>query len=273
MGKGIEIAVEKISPTTAKNWLTKMAPNRNFNESRAKQYAADMLAGDWKLNGVPIVFNGDGSLIDGQHRLEAIVRAGATQQMTVVRGVAVDAMSTFDIGLPRHLKDFLRINGEMYSATIATILRNMWRWDRYKTFKQSSYAQTQPTVRQSLDYFEENADEFRYAAMLGVANSKRTMLPDSLIGSLFIIFTGVDEDDAEDFFTQLGTGADMGDRHPIMALRRRLIENKAARDKLSSNLKAALTIKAWNAYREGRDVQALAWRAGGKNPEPFPLPR
>jgi len=31
-------------------------------------------------------------------------------------------------------------------------------------------------------------------------------------------------------------------------------------------------LKAWNAWREGREVKILAWKRGGANPERFPIP-
>jgi hypothetical protein len=32
----------------------------------------------------------------------------------------------------------------------------------------------------------------------------------------------------------------------------------------------AIAIKAWNAWREGKSLPALAWRAEGRRAEPFP---
>jgi hypothetical protein len=32
----------------------------------------------------------------------------------------------------------------------------------------------------------------------------------------------------------------------------------------------AIAIKAWNAWREGKTLQTLGWRAEGRRAEPFP---
>lgn len=32
-------------------------------------------------------------------------------------------------------------------------------------------------------------------------------------------------------------------------------------------------IKAWNAWRDGRELKILGWKRGGAKPEPFPIPR
>ncbi len=35
----------------------------------------------------------------------------------------------------------------------------------------------------------------------------------------------------------------------------------------------AITVKAWNAYRDGRELRLLKWSPGGSSPEPFPRAR
>ena len=46
-----------------------------------------MRNGLWELNGAAIVIDEFGNLIDGQHRLSAVVESGTTQQFVVVRNV------------------------------------------------------------------------------------------------------------------------------------------------------------------------------------------
>lgn len=268
----IDIAVTEVSPKMAEEWLCDKALNRNFSDLRARQYATDMASGNWELNGVPIIFDTTGKLVDGQHRLDAIVRSKSRQKMVIVRGVNNHAMTTIDTGMSRRLKDFLQIRGEKNATVLAAIISHVQRWDRYQTFLISNYAHQLPSIQQSLDFFDRYADDFRVAAAFGVARKKRSLLTDSVIGALKIIFDSIDEEDSLDFFERLSAGTDMSEGHPIMALRRRLLDNKMSRDKLTSATKAALTIKAWNAYREGREVPRLGWRAGGKAPEDYPIP-
>jgi len=60
----------------------------------------------------------------------------------------------------------------------------------------------------------------------------------------------------------------------ILALRNYMSRAIAAtsRSKITADLAVALTIKAWNAYREGDPVRALSYRRGGASPETFPTP-
>jgi hypothetical protein len=74
--------------------------NRNLRDRAVTRYADDMIAGRWQDNGQPIVFNGSAMILDGQHRLHAIVKSGIPQRTLVVRGVEGDAMLTIDTGIP-----------------------------------------------------------------------------------------------------------------------------------------------------------------------------
>jgi hypothetical protein len=72
------------------------------------------------------------------------------------------------------------------------------------------------------------------------------------------------------FFDRLGSGAGLAANDPILVLRKRLEKNAIEKRRMSDNDAAAIIIKGWNAYREGRAIQLLAWRSGGATPEAFP---
>jgi hypothetical protein len=83
--------------------------NRPIRPNSIKQYADDMSAGRWKLTHQGIAFNRDGQLIDGQHRLHAIVRAGATIPIHVTFGA--ENFDAIDMGAARRVQDAARIVG------------------------------------------------------------------------------------------------------------------------------------------------------------------
>lgn len=76
-----------VTPELARVWLRANTRNRNTRERAVTEYARDMVAGHWNLNGEAIKFAYDGSLLDGQHRLRAVIEADATVQMLVVVGL------------------------------------------------------------------------------------------------------------------------------------------------------------------------------------------
>ena len=94
--------VVTLGPDLAKKWrLTNTANFRKLNKQRVGVYAADMAAGNWKLNGEPICFDTDGKLVNGQHRVEAVIMSGATIQTLVVWDVEKLDGGFYDFQLPR----------------------------------------------------------------------------------------------------------------------------------------------------------------------------
>ncbi len=89
----ITMTVEDIGPEKAREYLKKNVNNPrggSMNRTVIKGYAEDMKAGLWQLNGEAIIFDEDGFLKDGQHRLAAIIMSRATIRTVVIRGVGSD---------------------------------------------------------------------------------------------------------------------------------------------------------------------------------------
>lgn len=88
------------------------------------------------------------------------------------------------------------------------------------------------------------------------------------------LFLRLDAEQAEQFTEHLTTGAGLNRGHPLLMLRNRLLGSQRNQYSTLSGREAlvAIAIKAWNAWREGKALQALTWRADGRRAEPFPLP-
>ncbi len=80
------------------------------------------------FNGDPIRFDIDEILRDGQHRLEAAVRAGETIEVLVVYGLAPQAQETMDLGRKRTVADALQMRGLRSTATLAGGLNLLASW-------------------------------------------------------------------------------------------------------------------------------------------------
>ncbi len=123
-----------ITPELAKKWLSQNTHNRNLRERVVNGYAADMRDGNWVEDGQSIKFaKGDvvlldnppihgGPLLDGQHRLSAIVTADATIRMLVVSNLPDSTQEVMDTGAKRVLGDVLKLRGEAYAITLAATL-------------------------------------------------------------------------------------------------------------------------------------------------------
>jgi len=94
-------------------WQEKNAEfNRKLRQTVVDRYARDMLNGEWNLTHQGIAFDKTGRLIDGQHRLAAIQKAGVQVKMVVVRDAPSTAFDHVDIGFGRTTADVLKAQGE-----------------------------------------------------------------------------------------------------------------------------------------------------------------
>lgn len=78
---------EEVTPEMAKAWLLKNPENRPFEEDRVREYADKMRRGEWKEKipgDSPLIVMKEGELINGQHRLMAVVKYGKSVRMQVL---------------------------------------------------------------------------------------------------------------------------------------------------------------------------------------------
>lgn len=114
-----------VDPPLATKWLENNFRNRPVKEDVIAAYARDMLNGTWVATHQGVAFNDRDELIDGQHRLRAIVKSGCTVRMmvtfglpSVIDGKEMTTMDCVDRGTPRSVADQLTIQHGMKHATI-----------------------------------------------------------------------------------------------------------------------------------------------------------
>lgn len=272
--------VEDIDPHTAKEMLGGNTHNRNLRRRVVDAYVSDMQAGVWQENGESIKISADGTIVDGQHRLHAIVESGATQRMLVVRGLPMSAQDVVDTGAKRTFADVLKLHGETNYNTIAAVTRRVDIWLRgIRTTKSSRYVSTNTQLLATLQAHP----DIRTSSDVAVLVRSRVPISGSILGTCHWLFTHLDIEDDEaaaqlneditTFFERLSDGAELPANSPIYVLRRTAIDNRNSKSNLNEDVMTAYVIKAWNAYRDGRTMGFLRYRPGGANPEPFPEPK
>lgn len=117
--------VETIGPDEAAKILEGCGKNRAVSQHTVDRYAKAMEDGKWALNGESVIVGRDGRLVDGQHRLWAVIQSGCTVDMLVVRGVDQESFETCDQGMNRTPTHALQAAGIEAARAIAPIMR--WR--------------------------------------------------------------------------------------------------------------------------------------------------
>jgi hypothetical protein len=82
----MQVAITNVTPTQAAKWLENNKSNRPVKNWAVNKYAKDLLAGNWATNHQGIAFDNSGNLVDGQHRLLAIIKSGVSVDMVVAYG-------------------------------------------------------------------------------------------------------------------------------------------------------------------------------------------
>src|SRR5439155_25117462 len=106
--------VVDVDPATASAWLQRNLHNRHLREEAVSSMARDMAAGRWQYTGEAVKFSKAGNLLDGQHRLAAVVKSETTIPILVVPGLPDSAQEVIDTGAKRTASDVLYLSGESY---------------------------------------------------------------------------------------------------------------------------------------------------------------
>lgn len=101
-----------ITPAEASKYLANNPANRRISETIVKAMAEDMKAGRWMETHQGIAISKTGRLLDGQHRLTAIIKAGIPVKMMVTFDVDEKAMDAIDQGRKRSTSDIFLFSGE-----------------------------------------------------------------------------------------------------------------------------------------------------------------
>jgi hypothetical protein len=263
--------VVDLTPDMASKLLDKNVKNRVVSKRNHATLVRSMTNGEWELNGEAIKIDTNGFVLDGQHRLHAILESGVTIRTFIIEGLPASTQDTMDTGKSRGLADVLTIRGEASATTVASIARRVFIFRRHG-LRAATVASYPTTVKEVLRFLDDNEwikDLPTAAQRIG----RTAKMPGSLAGLLMVAFSEVDRDDANDFFDKLSTGAGLAPGDPILALRKVLLTMHESRGTNNQTHVAALAIKAWNKYRAGETVTLLKFAPGGSTPEKFPEPK
>ncbi len=280
--------VIEITPEVAEQLLGKNTHNRNLRKSHVSEYAEAMRTGNWLFDGTPFRIGVNGVLLDGQHRLHAIIESGTTQKGVILRGLDPVSQFVTDTGSKRSFADALTLSGEKDATNIASVATALFVWDKGGSAARSarggigvpSSASAEyrarniaPSIPQLLSYFQLHAEEIRGATALARNVRKSVPLTTKVAGLTYAVFSRIDQDDADDFFSLLQTGENLSAKDPILILRNRLIADFANRAVTPPHLTLAYIIKAWNFWRDGAEISIIRYKPNGSQKETFPVPR
>jgi hypothetical protein len=126
VGHGLTVEHVYVTPEVAAGWLEFTPHERNSEPSRIARYTGELVLGQWKMTGETIRFDWDGILLNGHHRLRAIVRSGVSCWLLLVHGVDPATKQTQDTGLAKRISDWSdRKNSNSGYAMVMALIRVM----------------------------------------------------------------------------------------------------------------------------------------------------
>jgi hypothetical protein len=182
--------VMQVTPEIALSILTnKNCKNRNISKANLRNLTNAMLNGEWKLTNQGISFDRDGNLLDGQHRLQAIVESEVTCTMLVGKNMNPAIFNCIDTGKARTAGDTLDIAGSTNGKTIAAAVKMVSFYKDSPDHSWSThYKPSHETIRQSYlldqDLYEEAAITVR-----DKARQARHLLPASIVVAFYVLAT------------------------------------------------------------------------------------
>lgn len=218
-----QVKVELVTPARARELLKKNSNNRHISERAVNHYIRQIKAGEWQFNGDTIRIAEDGTLLDGQHRLEAIIKTGHTLECIIVYGLKKTAMMTIDSGRSRKVADYLKIIGIEKSNPIAlgAVCSVIFKF-RDGVFVETSERQT---TAEAIEFIEKNKAVLNSMKLISNKPLIKLLTPSVTI-ALHFLFSKIDKLKSEEFFEKLTTGENLGATSPILKLRSQLISMK-----------------------------------------------
>lgn len=250
-----EMKKELITPKKAMLWLQRNVANRPLSQSRVSNYAKAITDGKWKVNGDCIRFNGNGDLIDGQHRLAAIVKSETPIESYVLRGLDHDAFDTIDQGKARSISDVLARSGHKHYTTLGSSLR--WLWSYENGFPDKSVAFRPDMANDMLQKNPGIHEAVEAACSLRIG---RQLIPGGVLGFLIYECGKKNKQSSVEFWQQAVGGEELKKGSAGFMLHQRLMKNATSSiGRLRLMVLVALSIKAWNAHRTGKPPGILKY--------------
>jgi hypothetical protein len=251
----MDAKLELITPALAKEFLLNAKKNRNLSERQVRRFADDMSEGRWQVNGQSIVIDVQGQLIDGQHRLSAILLSQKAQNIFVVRGVATAAMETMDTGKARTLADVLALEGYKNTSNIATTARYCWN---YAAGVSTQYTPTKMTL---LDFVKHHRDQLEFGVD-SVEARRQNVFPRSVLSALIALSCGGNNYKWKvvDFLDGIITGAGLPLGDPRLTYRNWAIRLRSQHAYAGNSVSLPMFgagIRAWNAFVQDRTLENI----------------
>lgn len=262
------INIETITPESAKLYLGHNTNNRNISKIKVKEYLEQMLRGQWRLSTDAIAFDTDGVLINGQHRLIALIEYGKPLQFLVGRNYKRETFSIIDTGKNRTAGDVLQVNGVKNSKNIASIIRRRFNLKENKLALNNKdgggvhFGPKNLNNQEVLDEYMKRQNFYdtliKNVHIIYQSSKILNMSETAGIISYLVIDLGYEYDKALFFFQEISSVKESNSK-TLESIRVKLLKDKLSNKRMTQQYRQGLIIKAWNYYKSGKEISVYTY--------------
>jgi hypothetical protein len=214
----VTIGQELVTPERAREWLASLPEQRPLRPMKVEQHKRAMRSGEWWPKAKPLMLDKEGRLIEGMHRLRALVETGLPQWFVVYRGVDSAMFMDVDDGQAiKTLNDVLIAKGVARgtSAMAAQVVRMAWRASQGHSVLDDRH---QPRNREGWALFAQNRHPIEESVRLA-RGCERVLRGAGLLAYHF--FRNIEDhpEKVRAFAHRLRTGEDTWGGDPALLLR------------------------------------------------------
>lgn len=264
--KQLSLKIEIITPEMARVYLNTSVGNRVIKQDILRGLVSYLKNDTFKVNGETIVFDSEGSLMDGHHRLEAVAAAGVPAIFIVVRGVERSTWTTMDSGTARSLGDVFRIEGIPNYNSVSSVVAGTYAMRNNKigtnTLGAGNKLKRDGLTRDdALGLYYKYEDTWQLAVRTGI--SLRNKLPGyfnvkevGVISAYLIIFLHHDAKRVTEFWDLVATGDGI-----YASLRSVFLKDmqETRYKRLTSKARQSLIATAWNIHLKNKRAKRFSF--------------
>lgn len=260
------ISVVEVSPEMARKWLERNIGNRPASPKHVAKLESAIRGGKWKMTGDPIRFSKSGKLIDGQHRLQAILNSGETVTCVVMRDLEDEIFDVLDSGKGRQKSDVLFIELGLPVETCKVLASSAgWVLD----YEHGQYGFNGRAEKAEVLEFVQSNPQLIYSAEYAQALPHQSPVPRSIAAMFHFYACRRSQVSVERFLERFMVGAVDGANDNLLHLRNKCFNAKVARRPLSRTEVIGQMIKIWNAEQRGKPIKYFS-NSALRQDEAFP---
>jgi len=251
--------VVSMTPTWAENILRQNNnKNRKIRKSKLMMYTRSIESGEWRVTNQGIALDPQGNLLDGQHRLAAIVKANQTVRLLLGKNCDPSTFGLIDIGATRTAGDMLTLSG--CKANHTQLAAAMKMYINYTEIPKAKWGTINaPSHSKIVRYWNNKQDTIEtYYPFISKCHKKFGCFSKSAALTFALIADDYEwrVDEVMEYYTLLATGANLPADSSILSFRNQL-SNPAFRKRGSHVSQQQLNsqIKCFNDWKRGKSVK------------------